>query len=225
MLTITLPDGAKREFPGPVTGAELAASIGPGLAKAALAIKFDGKVRDLSTVIAADAKVSTRTVYNHFENKDALIHAAIISSAEATAQHQIDIVRRLLDAPDDARRALTEFGLVWATVDSATDVHFAMVRQIRADIAHIPPATIDAWQEAGPLRVRKEIAARFQEMHRAGLLALPAQRGAALTAALQFVQLTAGAADRPGQPMSPTELRRLVGSGVHVFLAAYGGDR
>ncbi|WP_374314487.1 threonine--tRNA ligase [Dongia sp.] len=63
MLTITLPDGAKREFPGPVTGAELAASIGPGLAKAALAIKFDGKVRDLATVIAADAKVEivTRT--------------------------------------------------------------------------------------------------------------------------------------------------------------------
>jgi threonyl-tRNA synthetase len=63
MLTITLPDGAKREFPGPVTGAELAASIGPGLAKAALAIKFDGKVRDLSTLIASDAKVEivTRT--------------------------------------------------------------------------------------------------------------------------------------------------------------------
>jgi threonyl-tRNA synthetase len=63
MLTITLPDGAKREFPGPVTGAELAASIGPGLAKAALAIKFDGKVRDLATVIAADTKVEivTRT--------------------------------------------------------------------------------------------------------------------------------------------------------------------
>lgn len=63
MLTITLPDGAKRAFPGPVSGAELAASIGPGLAKAALAIKFDGKVRDLSTLISSDAKVEivTRT--------------------------------------------------------------------------------------------------------------------------------------------------------------------
>ena len=41
MPAITLPDGSKREFPNPVTVAEVAASIGPGLAKAALA----GKVR------------------------------------------------------------------------------------------------------------------------------------------------------------------------------------
>ncbi len=63
MLTITLPDGAKRTFPGPISGAELAASIGPGLAKAALAIKFDDKVRDLATVINSDTKVEivTRT--------------------------------------------------------------------------------------------------------------------------------------------------------------------
>ena len=37
MIHITLPDGSQREFPGPVTVAEVAASIGAGLAKAALA--------------------------------------------------------------------------------------------------------------------------------------------------------------------------------------------
>ncbi|WP_306566192.1 TGS domain-containing protein, partial [Aquabacterium sp.] len=37
MISIQLPDGSKREFPGPVTVAEVAASIGAGLAKAALA--------------------------------------------------------------------------------------------------------------------------------------------------------------------------------------------
>ena len=37
MITITLPDGSERQFRGPVTVAEVAASIGPGLAKAALA--------------------------------------------------------------------------------------------------------------------------------------------------------------------------------------------
>lgn len=42
MVQITLPDGSLREFPGPVTVAEVAASIGAGLAKAALAGKVDG---------------------------------------------------------------------------------------------------------------------------------------------------------------------------------------
>ena len=46
MVQITLPDGSQREFPGPVTVAEVAASIGAGLAKAALAGKVDGKVVD-----------------------------------------------------------------------------------------------------------------------------------------------------------------------------------
>ena len=36
MISIQLPDGSRREFPGPVTVEEVAASIGPGLAKAAL---------------------------------------------------------------------------------------------------------------------------------------------------------------------------------------------
>jgi threonyl-tRNA synthetase len=48
MIHITLPDGSQREFPGPVTVAEVAASIGAGLAKAALAGKVDGKVVDTS---------------------------------------------------------------------------------------------------------------------------------------------------------------------------------
>jgi threonyl-tRNA synthetase len=57
MPAITLPDGSQRSFDAPVTGAEVAASIGPGLAKAALAMKLDGKLVDLSTVIAEDAKI------------------------------------------------------------------------------------------------------------------------------------------------------------------------
>ena len=48
MIHITLPDGSQREFPGPVTVAEVAASIGSGLAKAALAGKIGDKVVDTS---------------------------------------------------------------------------------------------------------------------------------------------------------------------------------
>ena len=46
MIQITLPDGSQREFPGPVTVAEVAASIGAGLAKAALAGTETGAVAD-----------------------------------------------------------------------------------------------------------------------------------------------------------------------------------
>jgi threonyl-tRNA synthetase len=61
MIQITLPDGSKREYPGPVTVAEVAASIGSGLAKAALAGKVDGKVVDTSYQITADSPLSIIT--------------------------------------------------------------------------------------------------------------------------------------------------------------------
>jgi threonyl-tRNA synthetase len=61
MVQITLPDGSLREFPGPVTVAEVAASIGAGLAKAALAGKVDGKVVDTSFTMAANAQLAIIT--------------------------------------------------------------------------------------------------------------------------------------------------------------------
>jgi threonyl-tRNA synthetase len=61
MIAITLPDGSKREFAQPVTVAGVAASIGPGLAKSALAGKVDGKVVDLSHRIDGDAALAILT--------------------------------------------------------------------------------------------------------------------------------------------------------------------
>src|SRR6187431_2145842 len=61
MITITLPDGSQRPFEHPVTVAEVAAAIGPGLAKAALAGKVDGKIVDASHRIDHDAAVAIVT--------------------------------------------------------------------------------------------------------------------------------------------------------------------
>jgi threonyl-tRNA synthetase len=61
MVAITLPDGSVKSFAGPVTGAELATAIGPGLAKAALAMKVDGKLVDLEKKLDHDAKVAIVT--------------------------------------------------------------------------------------------------------------------------------------------------------------------
>ncbi len=57
MPNITLPDGSVRRFEGAVTGTDIAAAIGPGLAKAALAMKVDGRESDLSRSIETDANV------------------------------------------------------------------------------------------------------------------------------------------------------------------------
>ena len=61
MLQITLPDGSLREYPGPVTVADVALSIGAGLAKAALAGNVNGEVVDTSYVISENARLAILT--------------------------------------------------------------------------------------------------------------------------------------------------------------------
>ena len=61
MLSITLPDGSVRQYEGPLSVGDIAASIGAGLAKAALAGKVDDKLVDLSHVVETDANVAIIT--------------------------------------------------------------------------------------------------------------------------------------------------------------------
>ena len=61
MPDITLPDGSIRQYDRPVTGAEIAADIGPGLARAALIAVVDGCELDLDQAIETDAAVSLLT--------------------------------------------------------------------------------------------------------------------------------------------------------------------
>jgi threonyl-tRNA synthetase len=61
MLKVRLPDGSERQFDGPVTVAQVAGSIGTGLAKAALAGKVDGKLVDTSFLIEQDADLAIIT--------------------------------------------------------------------------------------------------------------------------------------------------------------------
>ena len=85
MVAITLPDGSVREFDKPVSGVELAASIGPGLAKAALALAVDGEVRDLAHVIEGDAAVAIVTRDSE-EALELLRHDAAHVMAEAVQE-------------------------------------------------------------------------------------------------------------------------------------------
>ena len=84
-VVVTLPDGKRLEFSGPVTGTELAAAIGPGLAKAAIALKLDGRPRDLATVIDHDAAVAVIT-RDTPEGLEILRHDAAHVMAEAVKE-------------------------------------------------------------------------------------------------------------------------------------------
>ena len=85
MVAITLPDGNVRRFDEPPTGAQIAAAIGPGLAKAALAIRIDGAMRDLATVIEDDAAVSI-VVREDADALELLRHDAAHALAEAAKE-------------------------------------------------------------------------------------------------------------------------------------------
>jgi threonyl-tRNA synthetase len=84
-IAVNLLDGSQREFAGPVSGADLAAAIGPGLAKSAIALKLDGRARDLATVIDHDAKAAIIT-RDSAEGLEILRHDAAHVMAEAVKE-------------------------------------------------------------------------------------------------------------------------------------------
>ena len=85
MPKLSLPDGTARSFEGAVTGAALAADIGPGLAKAALLIEVDGELRDLSREIEQDASVRLITAKDEAA-LDVIRHDAAHLLAEAVKE-------------------------------------------------------------------------------------------------------------------------------------------
>ena len=85
-LTITLPDGSTRKLPEGATGADLAADIGPGLAKAALVVTVDGDARDLDRVLPDGSTVSIVTA-----DSDDGLHTIRHSTAHVLAQAVLDL--------------------------------------------------------------------------------------------------------------------------------------
>src|SRR5260370_28358761 len=61
MVTVTFPDGARRDYPDGITGVEIAKGISPSLAKRTVAMALDGTVADLADAIERDAKIEFLT--------------------------------------------------------------------------------------------------------------------------------------------------------------------
>ena len=182
----------------------------------------DGYARTSIDAIAAEAGVSTRTIYNHFEGKQQLFSAVLLASATRVAEGFIADVERRLTAANpggDRRGDLLALGRSLAALRGDFPEHFGMVRQIEAEAPHFPPETIAAWQQAGPLRVLREIARRLEQLADGGLLRV----GDPSVAAVHFAALvTADLTTYYGAP-APDDLGGVdaVAAGVEAFLHGY----
>jgi threonyl-tRNA synthetase len=85
MVAIHLPDGSRRDFDAAVSGAQIAAAIGPRLAKDALALKADGMVKDLAFLVEQDTTVEIVTA-SHTDSLELLRHDCAHVLAEAVQE-------------------------------------------------------------------------------------------------------------------------------------------
>lgn len=178
----------------------------------------EGYTRTSIDTIATEANVSTRTIYNHFEGKEQLFSAVLHASATQVADGFIaDVERRLTGA--DLKDDLVALGYAAAAVRTDFPEHFAMVGQIGVETLHFPPETINAWRQAGPLRVLHEISRRLRQLADGGLLRIddPSR------AAVHFSALvTAGFTTYYGTPaLGDERTSDAVIGGVDAFLNGY----
>jgi len=86
MIKVTLPDGSVRDVARGTTPAEIAAAIGPGLAKAAIAARVDGELRDLGRPLEADAALALVTAKDEADALELVRHDYAHVLAEAVQQ-------------------------------------------------------------------------------------------------------------------------------------------
>ncbi|MEV0221520.1 TetR/AcrR family transcriptional regulator [Streptomyces sp. NPDC050704] len=182
----------------------------------------DGYTRAAIDSIAKEAGVSTRTIYNHFpEGKAQLFRVVVVEGSEEVVRAHVDAIDRRLYKVTDLESDLCDFARAWMRPLYEHGDHFAVVRQLRAEVGHIPQEFLDTWRASGPDRARKVAAARFRELADEGLLDAPDPE----RAVTHFFWLTgAEISDRTyhGAIRMPDEERdELIASGVRAFLHGY----
>ncbi|MEU6395222.1 TetR/AcrR family transcriptional regulator [Streptomyces sp. NPDC046939] len=188
----------------------------------------DGYTRAGIDEIAAEAGVSTRTLYNHFGGKENLFREVLLDSAASVTAAHVALVERHLGKVTDIERDITALAREWLGRRGEHAPHMLLVRHIISEGAHLPADVIEEWQRIGPRAVTEAVRVRFLELGAQGLLAV--DDGNAAEAARYFMLLTAGSVTVDTffgvVPMGRDEVDARVESGVRVFLRLYakGGE-
>jgi AcrR family transcriptional regulator len=185
----------------------------------------EGYSRSSIDAIAGEAGVSTRTIYNHFPSKEELFNVVLMASATQVADDFHAALRRELPpGPPRADRLeadLVVIGRALARHSLDHPEHFAMIRQIVAEAGHFPREVLAGWREAGPLRVRREVADRLRGFAERGLLRVEdpfraAGHLAALTSAEMPTPMSPWAS-----PVTEEHLEDALRAAVRAFLHGY----
>ncbi|WP_328393954.1 TetR/AcrR family transcriptional regulator [Nocardia sp. NBC_00416] len=170
--------------------------------------------------IAAEAGVSTRTIYNHFDNKEQLFSTVLMESSTQVASAREALIDRWLTDVTDLEEALIGLATEWLRPAPEFTDHFNMVRQLKVESEQFPRELRDAWREAGPLRARRALAARMAEL--AGRCRLRTDDPE--TTAQHFMALITDTATNKAEfsaAAMESEIDKIARTGVRTFLYGF----
>ncbi|WP_428953795.1 TetR/AcrR family transcriptional regulator [Streptomyces sp. cg35] len=177
--------------------------------------------------IAAEAGVSTRTLYNHFGGKENLFREVLMDSAASVTAAHVALIERHLGKVTDVEKDVRSLAREWLGRRGEHGPHMLLVRQIISEGSHLPADVVEEWQRIGPRAVAEAVRERFAELGAQGLLAVDAANS--LEAARYFLLLTAGSVTVDTffgvVPMSDAEVDARVERGVDVFLRLYANPK
>ncbi|MDX3527874.1 TetR/AcrR family transcriptional regulator [Streptomyces sp. ID05-39B] len=191
----------------------------------------EGYARASVDALAAEAAVSTRTLYNHFPGGKAQLFRTVVTWTSSTVKDaQLALLKAVLDPerpphPEDLERDLIVLARGFVGLMADHPDHFALVRHIHAEADHVPPEVLEAWREAGPAPVGQAFTQTLEALAEAGLLDV---HGDAALAATHFMALTSHTLTQLShygvRPLPETETERLITGGVAAFLRAYRAE-
>jgi AcrR family transcriptional regulator len=180
----------------------------------------EGFTRASVDAIAAEAQVSTRTIYKHFTDKSTLIAAVIADSAGQIAADEIALVERHLGrvpGRTTAESRLIAFANAWLSITVRPAAPASLIQRVSAEAEHLGDDLIGKWWQEGPVRVRSALADHLRRWSDHGLLDIPNPT----RAAVHFAQLISANPGPPGTPLTGDERRSWIAAGVRTFLRGH----
>ncbi|MFE0174403.1 TetR/AcrR family transcriptional regulator [Streptomyces sp. NPDC059002] len=184
----------------------------------------EGYTRASIDAIAAEAGVSTRTIYNHFGDKENLFRAVLLESAASVTAATEGLFERHLRKVRDIEEDLLDFARDWVGQAEAHPGHFAVVRQIIPEGSRLPADVLAEWQRIGPQATQEALGRWLLELGGQGLLAVDATN--ARKAARHLALLVGGGVTAESYfgalPLAQGAVDEIVRDGVEIFLRLYG---